>query len=208
MTRSRKGQRGQETRAKVLAAATRLFYEQGYLVTTMADIAGQAGVAVQTLYLGFGSKVELLAAVHDIALVADDEPISVLERPWRAELQAEPDGPNALRLLMAQQRDMLERTSRVYGVIAAAAADPEVLDLQGRLRDQRAVTWRSVAADLAAKRGYDATVSVDRAADLLYAVTSPELFGLLTTDRGWTANDATAWMTTILTGQLFGGAGR
>ncbi len=189
---------------KVLAAATRLFYEQGYLVTTMADIAGHAGVAVQTLYLGFGSKVELLAAVHDVALVADDEPVSLLERPWRAELRAEADGPSAIRLLMAQQRNMLERTARLYGVIAAAAADPEVLDLYERMREQRAVTWRAVAADLAAKKGFNAAVPVERAADLLYTVTSPELFGLLTTDRGWTASDATDWMTTILIGQLCG----
>jgi AcrR family transcriptional regulator len=44
------------TRHRVVAAAAPLFVRDGYVETTMAGIARAAGVAVQTLYLSFGSK--------------------------------------------------------------------------------------------------------------------------------------------------------
>ena len=55
--------RARATRARVVAAAAPLFVTRGYLDTTMAELAGAAGVAVQTLYLAFGSKAAVLAAV-------------------------------------------------------------------------------------------------------------------------------------------------
>ena len=87
---SRKGTRGAATKARIVEAATRLFIEHGYLDTTVAAIANEAGVALQTLYLSFGSKVAILRATHDVAVVGDDAPIPVLDRPWVAEMRAEP----------------------------------------------------------------------------------------------------------------------
>ena len=43
-------ERARATRQRIVAAATKLFVRDGYLQTTMADIAREAGVAVQTLY--------------------------------------------------------------------------------------------------------------------------------------------------------------
>ena len=50
---------------RVVAATSPLFVARGYLDTTMAELAGAAGVAVQTLYLAFGSKAAVLQAVWD-----------------------------------------------------------------------------------------------------------------------------------------------
>lgn len=68
----------------MIAAASELFVRDGYLQTTMADVARAADVAVQTLYLGFGSKVAVLAAALDVAIAGDDDLVPVLERPWVA----------------------------------------------------------------------------------------------------------------------------
>ncbi|HEY4419314.1 MAG TPA: helix-turn-helix domain-containing protein, partial [Pseudonocardia sp.] len=53
-------ERAMATRARIIEAAGPLFVRDGYLETTMAGIARAAGVAVQTLYLSFGSKVAVL----------------------------------------------------------------------------------------------------------------------------------------------------
>ncbi|MEM9170073.1 MAG: helix-turn-helix domain-containing protein [Pseudomonadota bacterium] len=51
-------------RVAIMAAAERLFAEQGYTPTTMADVAKAAGVAVGSVYRLFPDKPSLLAALH------------------------------------------------------------------------------------------------------------------------------------------------
>ena len=43
-----------QTRRESLEAARRLFAERGYVGTSVADIAAEAGVAVQTIYARHG----------------------------------------------------------------------------------------------------------------------------------------------------------
>ena len=88
-TRAARTERAMATRQRVVAAATPLFVRDGYVETTMAGIARAAGVAVQTLYLSFGSKAAVLEAA--LAVEPDDQP-----NEWLAELGAEPAGPVAL----------------------------------------------------------------------------------------------------------------
>lgn len=52
-----------EKRARILAAATRLFAEQGFRQTATAQIAEEAGVSEGIVFHHFGSKKKLLAEV-------------------------------------------------------------------------------------------------------------------------------------------------
>jgi AcrR family transcriptional regulator len=51
------------TRDAIVAAAARLFVQHGYDETSIARIAEEAGVAVQTIYNAVGGKGDLLAVV-------------------------------------------------------------------------------------------------------------------------------------------------
>src|SRR6266567_3496831 len=75
-----------DTRAGVLAAASRLFSERGWAGTTLAAIAAEAGTAVETVYSGFASKRGVLLAAIDVAIAGDDDPRPVESRPEFAEL--------------------------------------------------------------------------------------------------------------------------
>src|ERR1700712_3410787 len=68
-------------RRLILAAAGRLFIEKGYLGTTLATVAAQAGVSVQTVYNVIGGKSAILKAVYDMTLAGDDEPVAMGDRP-------------------------------------------------------------------------------------------------------------------------------
>src|SRR4051794_10945634 len=120
--RARRQPRGRATRARIIAAATRLFVRDGYLATTMAAIAAEAGVAVQSLYLAFGSKLGILSAALDVAIVGDVQPVPLLERLWVRELAALSDGPQAVLLFVGQLRQILERTYPLYAAVRAASA--------------------------------------------------------------------------------------
>ncbi|WP_295576784.1 TetR/AcrR family transcriptional regulator [Stenotrophomonas maltophilia] len=53
----------EETRARLLATARRVFCERGYAATSMDDLTAQAGLTRGALYHHFGDKQGLLAAV-------------------------------------------------------------------------------------------------------------------------------------------------
>lgn len=55
-------------REDILHVAAELFAQQGYHATTVADIARAAGIAQGTVYLYFGSKKEVFAAIVDQTL--------------------------------------------------------------------------------------------------------------------------------------------
>ena len=169
----------------------------------MAALAAEAGVAVQTLYLSWGSKVAILEAAHDLAVVGDAEPIPVLGRPWVAEARAEPDGPKALDIVLSNARRINVRVASIYGVIQAGAADPEVAALLSRIRAQRLSTMRALAEDLAAKPGFASSQSIEWAADHLYAVASIEFFELLVVQRRWSVEAFDRWAYEITAARLF-----
>ena len=65
----------------MLTAAHRLFVTKGWGGTGMRDVATEAGVATETLYAYFSSKRVLLQTVVDMAVVGDDRPVAVADRP-------------------------------------------------------------------------------------------------------------------------------
>ena len=62
-------------RQTILAAATRLFLERGYLATTMTDIAVEAGVALDTIYALAGRKPRLFRLLIETAISGTDLPV-------------------------------------------------------------------------------------------------------------------------------------
>src|SRR5215211_5253639 len=56
------------SRAAILAAAHERFIRDGVAATTIAAIAGDAGVSVDTIYKAYGGKAGMLAALCDQAL--------------------------------------------------------------------------------------------------------------------------------------------
>src|SRR6187401_936607 len=83
---SRRTLQAAQTREEVLRAASRLFSDTGWAGTTLAAIAEEAGVSVETIYNGFGSKKALLREAMDVAVVGDTEPLAYIERPEFAAL--------------------------------------------------------------------------------------------------------------------------
>jgi len=200
---ARKGGRGKQTRVRIVDAATTLFSEVGYVDTTMAAIAAEAGVAVQTLYLSCGSKVAILEAAHDMAVVGDNEGLTVLERTWVADARAEPDGLRALKVVITNICRINGRVAPIYRVIQAASADPDVAALFDQIRKQRLITMRALAEDLVTKQGFARSRSAGWAADVLYAIGSVEFLGLVVLERQWTAKDLEAWVYEIAAARLF-----
>ena len=203
-TAARQGrrERGLATRARILRAATALFLRDGYITTTMASIAAESDVAVQSLYLRFGSKLAILKAALDVAIVGDLEPIPLLEREWVKRLAEMQDGPEAVRLFVSEVTRILDRTYPIYAVVQAAAAG-EAGELLAENKRQRAAGQRVNTEVLSRKPGFAPGLTVDTTADLIYGLVSEDCYGLLVGDRGWAPEKWETFCASILTSILF-----
>src|SRR6476620_11263915 len=69
------------TRVAIIEAAARLFVERGYGAVSIDDVAADADVARATVFNAVGGKAALLRAAYDVAIVGDDEPVPLPDRP-------------------------------------------------------------------------------------------------------------------------------
>jgi AcrR family transcriptional regulator len=65
----------EDRRKQILSAALTVFSRKGYGEATLPDIAGEAGVAVGTIYHYYKSKRDLLAALVQVYTYAMTEPL-------------------------------------------------------------------------------------------------------------------------------------
>ena len=181
-----RGTRTRETRRKIITAAAELFIANGYHVTTLEQIAAQAGVAVQTVYFHFGNKRTVLKEAVDVAAVGDDEPQALLERPWLEEAKAEPDPRRVIELWMINGRSILTRVGPIMRVVRdAAVVDPEMAEQWSTNETQTAAAFRVLAEQLDTLQALG--VSVEEATDILCAISGLTTY-LVLTDRGWSAS--------------------
>lgn len=201
--KGKRGDKARETRRRIIDAATELFVEQGYGATKLQEIADRAGVAVQTIYFVFRNKPTLLKELVDVAVAGDDEPLATMERPWFEEVTTAPTAESALAVLVAGARRTLERVAAVNEMVrAAAATDPEIRDLWPETTDPRYTVLSTAARALTGKPGARPGLSPEEAADVVYALLSPELFLVLTRDRAWPADQWERWAHDTLGSQL------
>ncbi|HEX5812695.1 MAG TPA: TetR/AcrR family transcriptional regulator [Pseudonocardia sp.] len=194
------------TRRRILDVAGRLFLERGYLGTTLGAVAETADVSVQTVYNVVGGKAVLLKAVYDVMLAGDDEPIPVSERPeFRAVLDA-PTGPECLARYATLGRLLGERTFPLVGVLfaQAAAGDADLAAFVATIEGERATGTRSVAALVARRFGLRDGLDVDSAADVLWALTAPDLADRLVVRRGWGWDRFERWLGATMADALIG----
>lgn len=195
---TRRTQQAEQTRSLILEAAARLFTTKGWAATGMRDIAQAAGVATETVYSHFSSKSGLFRAAMDIAVVGDDAPIAVAERP---EFRALATGPHHDRILTAVQitTAIHLRTAGFAKVLREAApTDPVIAEM---LRGVRERYRMDVAAGLEYVIGRPPT-EVER--DGLWAVLSVDVYLLLTEESGWSVEQYMAWLTNTLMSLLPG----
>ncbi len=197
--------RAEQTRARMLDAAMRLFTENGYAATTIESIAREAGVAVQTVYFSFGNKQRILKELIDRHVAGDDDPVPTLERPWVAEALGAADPVEQLRLQARGAREIYERVGGLLEVLRnAAVTSGEAMELWQTNQRQRLVVQRHFTDALADKGAVPHGMTRDRAADLCYGLLGPELYHLLVHERGWSPREWEQWVFDSLCGHLVG----
>ena len=192
-----------QTRLRILDAAQRLFTDHGYGATTMESIAAEAGVATDTVYASFGTKAGVLHKLLDIRVGGDDSPVRLLDREGPKAVRALPTQKSQVAGFAADITEILERARPVDDIMrGAAAVDPEIAALRGRMQQTSYDNIRQFVLWLSAKGPFRGGMSEEEATAHVWTLASPEVHGLLRRERKWTKDRYTAWLADTLSRTL------
>jgi AcrR family transcriptional regulator len=195
--------RTRRTWAAVVEAAQSLFVERGYAATTIEAISDRSDTPQATVYRLFSSKLGILKALLDVSIGGDDRAVPMADRPQVRALESDADPANQLTGFAALLREIMARVGPVHRVLAdAARSDQDAAALLAEIARQRHEGQQGIARSLARSGALRPGLSERDAADVIHALASPEVYGLLVTDRGWSGERYETWLRSILTGQL------
>lgn len=206
---SRRAQAAAQTRARIRAAASALFVEQGYVATTVRDIARAAGVGERTVYAAFPGKADLFRHVLDVATVGDEEPVGVASRPEVQDAMRQADARTAISQSIDYTVALFERAGDLIMVtVQAADADPDMRAAADAGSHATRQLWRTLGQALHDAGALRPGLTEQTAGDILYALASPHTHQLLRRHCGWTTERYHAWLTDAVTQQLLADGSR
>ena len=187
-------QQAAATRDRIADAARRLFATDGYGSSSMEAIAGEAGVAVRTVYSAFGTKREILSLICERWL----EQAQARERAQ--EVFAEPDPVRRLRGAASWLRNLYSAGFDV--VMIFEAATDESPETRALLRSKLA--GRNEVMDaMIASLGTHLDVPVPEAQAVYRALAAPGVYRELVEESGWTPEEFEHWVADSLERHLF-----
>lgn len=186
----RRRMQADQTREAVLEAAIRLFAERGWVGTGVRDVARAAAVSVETVYATFGSKAHLLKSALEVAVVGDDAPVPLADRP--------------VYTAIATGRTIRERVEATARMIATI--NERIYRLAGAIRQGATVdaTLAAVRADLEGqrRRGIADIARLITGRDLdpgqldeLWVQSIDQVYALLADECGWSRARYESWLT-------------
>ena len=176
-------------------AAGGLFATRGYAATTIDAIAAEAGVSRETIFKSIGTKRQLLRLWVERQVAGPDEPVPVAQQDWVEAIRRTNDRRLQVDIAAGALSAIHDRAvDALVALRAAAHADPEIAELWQVACDQRRADVAAVTAMLSAK---DANLPEPRrndTIDVVYALSSPELFEVLVRQCGWTTEQFQNWL--------------
>lgn len=182
---SRRRAQADRNHTRTVESAERLFRRDGYATTTIAAIAAEADVSVDTIYKSFGGKAGLVRAIRTQALEGE----GLVPAEQRSDkLHAREADPRAIiQGWGALSAEVAPRVSPILLLIRdAAATDPEGRALLEEMDADRLRRMTQNARRLRDAGHLRAGLTLAQAADVLWTFSSPELYELLVLRRGWT----------------------
>ena len=182
----RRVEQAAQTRRAVLAAARDLFVGQGYAATTVAEVAREARVAVDTVYATVGRKPALLREVLETAISGADVAVPADDRDYVARVRGASSALDKITAYVTGLVDVQRRLAPVFLALRdAAGADTESAALWKEIAERRARNMHRFAADLRATGELRADLTDDEVADIVWSMNGTEYWVLLVGERGW-----------------------
>lgn len=191
---SRRRASAEERRGRILQTARNLFGHYGYGATSIERIAGEAGVAVPTVYAIYRSKRALLFALLDQADARAD--VAGLLR----DLNAAAGNPRKqLRRLVSFTCRFYAQAGDIVDIARGAGSTNEDLLALWQEGEDRRLRGQKPLADVWDRSGaLRKNINAKEALDILWAMTGADHYRLFVVDRKWSAARYEVWLENTL----------
>ncbi|MGA7280753.1 MAG: TetR/AcrR family transcriptional regulator [Acidimicrobiia bacterium] len=176
------------TRKDIMDAARRRFLADGFAGTTISSIAEDADVSVDTVYKNYGGKAGLVRAIFEAALAGEGQVHAEIRSD---QLQMTEVDPKAImRGFGRLVAEVAPRAAPILLLIQeAASTDPEMVTVAEELDGARMKRMAHNASNLAAAGHLRPGISIEKAGQICWVYTSPQLYQMLVVKLGWPAED-------------------
>jgi AcrR family transcriptional regulator len=197
-------QQAESTRLRIIRAATDLFVERGYGPTSVDAVADAAGVSRATVFNAVGGKAALLRAAYNVAIVGDDEPVPLPDRPWARPVREAADAATMLTRYAHMVTVIGGRVAGIWEVMrGAGSAHADVREHWDEIREERAVGAANVVRMLRERGGrLPDGLTTSMAGDVVLVLIDAGLYHLLVEERGWKPAAFEKWLAETLRTQL------
>ena len=191
---SRRRGSAEQRRGRILQTARNLFGHYGYGATSIERIAGEAGVAVPTIYAIYRSKRALLFALLDQADAQAD--VAGLLR----DLSAAAGNPRKqLRRLVSFTCRFYAQAGDIVDIARGAGGTNEDLLALWQEGEDRRLRGQKPLADAWDRSGaLRKNINTKEALDILWAMTGADHYRLFVVDRKWSAARYEVWLENTL----------
>jgi AcrR family transcriptional regulator len=192
---TKRRERSAETRQGILNAARALILERGYRATTIAGIAAQAEVNIDTVYQLVGRKPVILRELIEQAISGTDRAVVADDREYVKEMQAASDPVEKLAIYAHAVREIQARMAPLHLALRdASSTEPEVEEVWREISERRAANMHRLVINIKSTGRLRSDLAVNDAADMMWATNSAELYIMLTVDRGWSPQRYERWL--------------
>lgn len=195
----RRRMQADQTRLLIVESARKLFSERGYTGATIDAIAQEAGVATETVYAAFGNKREILSKLIDVSIVGDDRPIPLMQREGPLTVLHEKNPYRQIEIFAHDIHEIMNRMAPIFEIMRIASKlEPEIADMLQQILKSRYHGMEKFIQYLSANITLQEDLTPAEAVETVWAITSAELFNLLTVDRGWSVEKYEQWLAITL----------
>ncbi len=192
------------TRTRICAAAAPLFAEQGYIATSVRQLAVAAGVSVETLY-GLGGKAAVFLRSFELAFSGTPDGASLLDLDVLQPTWAAATLDEVLTGMVGFIVDSNERSAGLWSAyIAGANHDPDLAAAYAARMQAMREDGRRVLAHVVGRGLCPAPADAELAVDEVWVTLHPSQYVLLVGHAGWSRDRYRLWLQTsvrrVLTG--------
>jgi TetR/AcrR family transcriptional regulator, regulator of cefoperazone and chloramphenicol sensitivity len=188
-----------ETRRRIADAARKLLEEIGYAGMTIPAVAKAAGVAVPTVYAIFGSKKGIVSELLDAARFGEAYH-ALIEQVMKST-----DPMDRLAFAPRFARQIYESETSVENLLRGAGMlAPELAAVEAERDCARYEAQGMLIDGLQRAKALRAGLNREAARDVLWALTSREMYRMLVRERGWSGDQYEDWLRGAIRRELTG----
>ena len=187
------------TRRRIIDAGRRLLAGGTYSSVTMDEIASEAGVAYQTVYSNFGTKLQLARDIIESGFPHVADALKLFD-----QLRESRDPELWMRTGARVSRRIYEPCADLNRFMRESG-DPSLLARYRESEQQRFIAMTQqygLEAMLERSGRLRPSISASEAPVMIWALTGPDLYNQLVFERGWTPTHYEEWLGDALTNML------